>query len=600
MIFLKSVLLFFLFSLCVKSEDNKYTNGSVPTILAALSSNLLGNSSNNPILEALSRNGTFECLQSVKAIQNGIIKGESWAIQFLDANPSMRAGFFDVFDMAYSHFDECIHILPRTSNISFHGRHCWGALPVSMTNFYKLNTKIFPNSKKTKKETEEYTVVRPLFEGISDTVATFTFCIPSTCEPEPMQNALREILSTNITLKSGMCYQDPSLEPLDVAVLGIFAIWFIIIIVATIHDSITLDKKESRIPLLISFSAYANLKYLLKEDKRNQRMYFLNGLKVLSTFTVIFGHRHFIFYSKLIHNKQDLLAFFGGNDTMEIFGLSFSVDTFLVASGFILTLLIQSKLQQGKSMNVVEICVRRYVRLTVPLAAMVLCHVSLLKFVYQVSQWPLLSKLAEKNCKLYWWSCLLYVQNILNPMELCIGQSWYLNVDMQLFYITPLILILLHRFPRRACYGLLGLIVVSTSYTFYVCWKYKIKAYAIGVEGGHESNIYLASYYCITFTRMSPYLIGILVAKFMDRKQPYLNKFTASLLWAVALFLLVVSWIGFQDLIKRQQPYNKLHHSAYNALIRLVWAIGLSIMIHVCYHGYGGIIVNITALFTVD
>lgn len=38
-------------------------------------------------------------------------------------------------------------------------------------------------------------------------------------------------------------------------------------------------------------------------------------------------------------------------------------------------------------------------------------------------------------CRRYWWTSLLYVANYVNPDTPCMGQAWYLMVDMQVrFY----------------------------------------------------------------------------------------------------------------------------------------------------------------------
>lgn len=67
-------------------------------------------------------------------------------------------------------------------------------------------------------------------------------------------------------------------------------------------------------------------------------------------------------------------------------------------------------------------------------------------------------------CDSYWWSSLLYVQNYVNPGKLCFGHSWYLMVDMQLYFISPLILYPLWKFGRRAIVFIVLLIVGSMGY----------------------------------------------------------------------------------------------------------------------------------------
>ena len=55
-----------------------------------------------------------------------------------------------------------------------------------------------------------------------------------------------------------------------------------------------------------------------------------------------------------------------------------------------------------------------------------------------------------ENCKKNWWTDLLYINN-LNPWKMltepCVGQSWYLANDMQMFIVAPLFIVALFYKP---------------------------------------------------------------------------------------------------------------------------------------------------------
>lgn len=118
-----------------------------------------------------------------------------------------------------------------------------------------------------------------------------------------------------------------------------------------------------------------------------------------------------------------------------------------------------------------------FLRLTPALAAIILVLSNLLRYMGSGPVWPSVSGL-EKTCHKYWWTTLLYVQNYVNKdlehvssptsntvsccfetttlsalycswfLFQCVPQSWYLSVDMQLYIISPLILIPLWRYPK--------------------------------------------------------------------------------------------------------------------------------------------------------
>ena len=98
-------------------------------------------------------------------------------------------------------------------------------------------------------------------------------------------------------------------------------------------------------------------------------------------------------------------------------------------------------------------------RLTGIFALIILFHVSLLRYL-PYGPVDLLSGIQVAMCQDVWWYDLLYVNNFfseegvvsglmfhLGRLELltllcfqCIGQTWYLAVDMQLFWASPLMI----------------------------------------------------------------------------------------------------------------------------------------------------------------
>lgn len=108
--------------------------------------------------------------------------------------------------------------------------------------------------------------------------------------------------------------------------------------------------------------------------------------------------------------------------------------------------------------------------MTPALAVILLAHITILRHFGSGPLWPEISQFLSKNCIKYWWSTLLYVQNYVNPNELCLGQTWYLSVDMQLFIVSPLILYPLAKWPRPTIgilFGILGLGVISPTVIAY-------------------------------------------------------------------------------------------------------------------------------------
>eukprot|EP00058_Branchiostoma_floridae_P000741 XP_002586229.1 hypothetical protein BRAFLDRAFT_132369 [Branchiostoma floridae] len=135
----------------------------------------------------------------------------------------------------------------------------------------------------------------------------------------------------------------------------------------------------------------------------------------------------------------------------------------------------------------------------------------------------------------------------------CFGWSWYLGVDMQLYVIAPGLLVLLYNVDRQA---------------------------------------YYATVYKYTFTRMGPYMVGLLMGYILfttDRKVPNTRSTKALMLlgWfgatAVAiLFVGAPGWIG--------SPFSIIGQPAWRAFDRTMFSCAVAWVVFACCVGYGGII----------
>lgn len=99
--------------------------------------------------------------------------------------------------------------------------------------------------------------------------------------------------------------------------------------------------------------------------------------------------------------------------------------------------------------------------------------------------WKFFYNEIEDKCKKYWWSVLLYIQNYYNKDDVvsalsniiltyemkyllnllqCLIHTWYLSADMQLFVISPIVLIPLAialRNPKRFIITMCGMGVLN-------------------------------------------------------------------------------------------------------------------------------------------
>jgi hypothetical protein len=198
----------------------------------------------------------------------------------------------------------------------------------------------------------------------------------------------------------------------------------------------------------------------------------------------------------------------------------------------------------------------------------------------------------SRNCEDYWWAALLHVQNYVNPSRLCFHHSWYLSVDMQLFWASPLIIYPAFKLGRRFIWMIPVMIVLTMACAFMISYRYGFMAFPrlTGAAFGHYNRVI----YLGTHIRMGPWLIGFLLAYILFKvhdKSFKMNRVVDAVLWVLALSVIFSILAGFLPL---QQLENNNSTDWANALFialhRNAWALALAWMVFACQTGTGGII----------
>ncbi|CAD7090163.1 unnamed protein product [Hermetia illucens] len=106
---------------------------------------------------------------------------------------------------------------------------------------------------------------------------------------------------------------------------------------------------------------------------------------------------------------------------MVIVSGSFAVDTFFVLSGFLLAYHLLREMDKRGRLTFAHIMwmyFHRYLRLFPILAATILFTTTLHRFIGDGPLWKKVGGKVGINCPEYWWTSLLYIQNIVNPSKL--------------------------------------------------------------------------------------------------------------------------------------------------------------------------------------
>lgn len=354
------------------------------------------------------------------------------------------------------------------------------------------------------------------------------------------------------------------------------------------------------------WSAWDMSKHLKNLFMQRSETAFLDGLKFGSIIWIIFGHVMAIQVSSGpgYLNPWDFLPPRGVTTTLIgqlLFSSRFAVDTFLCISGFLVVHVLKRKLHhEPKISEIASILAFRILRI-LPLYTMcvgfwmfVAPHLGSGPFWYQWENFL-------EPCRNYWWTNLLFLNNFLpwgSPTtDTCFYHSWYLAVDVQLFFIfAPWLVILYLRngaFARRVTIILWFVSVVGTAFLAYQ------NKWSINTFDGTAVALFDIEGYAKPHVRAQSYLAGMLVAM-MPPTRGLPSRDTVTMTIAV-LGLALMSFITVTGAYSRRAcnfsewPFINDCGSTwrpemtflFTAFSRAIWSICIAIIMHLCLEHRG-------------
>uniref|UniRef100_A0A2A4K959 Acyltransferase 3 domain-containing protein n=1 Tax=Heliothis virescens TaxID=7102 RepID=A0A2A4K959_HELVI len=237
-------------------------------------------------------------------------------------------------------------------------------------------------------------------------------------------------------------------------------------VVGTAYDVLTGDNAKKN-PVLVSWSIPSNWRRLTASyedgDPRLAALSPVQGVRVFLMLLIMATHSGCIHDMLYLYNPRwieqvarhpVLMIFLNGTSVVQVFVL---LSNFLLAYN----LLLYSKDNSISFRLLPYITVKRIARIS---------PVYLLVVGYAATWWPSLSSgpqwtaavAAESDaCKRKFWTHALYLNNLINPEDICLVQTWFLAVDMQLYVLASVLTVVLARHRTRALRVLAALACLS-------------------------------------------------------------------------------------------------------------------------------------------
>ncbi|KAH8241180.1 hypothetical protein KR032_001439 [Drosophila birchii] len=524
----------------------------------------------------LSTEADILCHSDMTQFMTALKTGELWALRMIDAWGSIPSGLLTGNSYDLGNFDECLNIKKDISETRvIRGKYCF--LTVSLGQLLGVNN--------------------AALAAINFHSAT---CFPSSCSAAHMNafvgQLMNQFLNSSITI-NGMSISDSSCqtsesEPWDgltIFTVVILSLMGLAVGLFTLFDYFFCNN-QNKLPVVVKvFSARANSRVLFRvvENKTNPNVIeCLHGIRCISLFWVVFCHEYKFTLSAANINLFHMLTWFEQPFTSFIVHGFFSVDSFFFLGGMLLSLIALRSMEKTKGkLNVPLMYLYRLLRILPLLAVAILVYTKLMTVV---TDGPLLQGgySGKAACESGWYWTILFLNNYIS--EECLSHTWYLAVDMQMFIISPIMLIALYKWGKKAAAGIFVFIVLLSGCLFATMMvnNYSMLMKTLSQEA-------LRKMYFATHTHATPWLIGFLFGYFL-----YLNwgrKFHLNMVsvwsgWSLCLAMVFTSIFALYPAAQSNAPpLTTLAESFYYTFTRVGWPLALSWVVFACMQGYGGL-----------
>uniref|UniRef100_A0A336KNE1 CSON012115 protein n=1 Tax=Culicoides sonorensis TaxID=179676 RepID=A0A336KNE1_CULSO len=532
----------------------------------------------------------LHCLSDLRYFMQKLGQRQKWALKMFDAwAKAPPSGILYGNTINYGNFDECLSIKHQVENQEYYiqGKHC--VITVEVPD---------PETKDVITEEDEIIyedwrfLPQPTMNE-SKLALSLGFCFPNSCRSDTIYNLTSKLFKERLNMTLANYDQDEFCNSRSENIVKSFE--FIDYSAITLYELYHLRRGRRGHLRYLIFSAYRNGRkiFTCNTYKSPEILHCINGIRVLSLIWIVFAHSYMTYVMNPLLNKAELKDWLKSMYSCIILGGSVAVDSFFLLSGVLVCWVILKDLNRGTRMNVFKLYFHRYLRLAPAFAALLLVCLSVFRFFGSGPLWNKILDSIVGPCNRNWWSALLFIQNYYNPEDICLGHSWYLSVDMQLFILAPFIVYPLFKWEKKIVPLLSALVLLSMGSAFYNSYQNEFKVSALdNILKGRTLEKGRLVYYP-THIRMGAYFVGVLLGYVLfsiKHRQIRLPKYIVACGWTLAItncFTIVFGIYSFQQL---DYEGSILIDAAYEALIRVLWAGSLAWIIFACVHGYGSVI----------
>ncbi|XP_027196960.2 nose resistant to fluoxetine protein 6-like [Dermatophagoides pteronyssinus] len=435
-------------------------------------------------------------------------------------------------------------------------------------------------------------------------------CIPYSCSDTDIHHFIENkgIQEIGLTFHSSTCTIKsnekwiPNLP--QTAALIILTILFAITIWAAIYDRLVMKKSYSITEtILLWFSPIQNAAKLISvKTSKHDDLACLHGIRFLTLVWIIIGHTLEWNPMNLFRQSFLMQSRLSSLGHQPLFKAHYSVDTFFYLSG-LLTSYVTFKYTQNdyRKFRYIPYTFLRYLRLTPQLIAFMLL-LSLLPPLYDGPLWSTYMNNVMDKCSLTWWHNILYLQNVIDVQNICALHTWYLAADMQLHYMSVILIGMLLRYPKRGMLVTKCLILVCICISGLTVFIQKHPPGGIVTikndfldEFGRPSEF--LKFFYQPWNHANVFFIGFIFGAKLHERSDW-NRMV-SMKTSSKLLCWLLAFSGYLFCIYSTAPwlYGRPYDPFWSAILyplnRTIWALVLTLIIWLCITNNGLFIGNI-------
>ncbi|CAL1276486.1 unnamed protein product [Larinioides sclopetarius] len=331
-------------------------------------------------------------------------------------------------------------------------------------------------------------------------------------------------------------------------------------------------------------------KILARQTAKEKEISCVHGIRAINFFWAIQIHTGML-YIQSIKNLEDQGPFLRSWFIKAIMKGDLVNDAYFTLGGFLNAFhFVQDYDNNRGNISWFRFYIKRIVRVA-PLYMIVLSfYTTLFPYFGSGPLWPTYS--IHPVCKNVWLWNLFFVNNFRTPNNQCMIWTWYLANDFQLFTLSPLFMVPLCRWPKLG-YILTVICISGSCLSNFLIAKtfnlttdiFRIGFHLSDIRGFNERSFENFNHLLEKpYTRVSSYLIGILLGHYLSRRNiAKATRMNPVFLCCGWIFSAISMWISFFALGNAEESLLKF--AVFNGMRHLLFACGISWFIFVCSTG---------------